>query len=304
MGRRRGGGKTGGHPNQEAAMPDAPFPRRRFLAGLATLPAWAHARPAGPMPAVLLAQEAPADVDPTGYLVSEKFDGVRALWDGRQLRFRSGLPLAAPAWFTQRLPAVALDGELWMGRGTFEALSGAVRRSQPADAEWRAIRYMVFEQPGGAGRFADRVARLEGIVGDAGFAPLQCVAQTAVPDRAALQRRLAEVLSAGGEGLVLHRADAPWLTGRSAVLLKLKPRHDAEAVVLMHLPGKGRHEGRLGALRVRDDDGRVFDLGTGFTDAQREEPPAIGSVVTYTHRGRTEAGLPRFASFLRERAPQ
>lgn len=276
--------------------------RRLFLAHLVALPAWGQAKQGTAAPALPLAQEAPEDIDPTGWLVSEKLDGVRAYWDGRSLRFRSGLPVAAPAWFTQRLPATPLDGELWLGRGRFEALSGAVRRAVPDDAEWRALRYVVFEQPGGAGTFAERAGRLRAIVHEAGFAQLQAAEQLTLPDRASLARQLAEVLAAGGEGLVLHRADAPWVTGRSPLLLKLKPRHDAEAVVLAHEPGRGRHAGRLGALRVRGEDGTVFRIGTGFSDAQRDAPPAIGSVVTYTHRGHTEAGVPRFASFLRVRA--
>ena len=81
--------------------------RRAFLSALAAIPTWAAARPQGAPPRLLLAQDAPADVDPTGYLVSEKYDGVRACWDGSTLRFRSGAPVAAPAWFTARLPATA-----------------------------------------------------------------------------------------------------------------------------------------------------------------------------------------------------
>jgi len=279
-------------------MPHTLLRRRLLLAGLLAAPFAAGARPALPL---LLAQEAPPDIDPAGFLASEKLDGVRAFWDGQRLRFRSGLPVAAPAWFTERLPPVALDGELWMGRGRFEALSGAVRRSRPEDAEWRALRYMVFELPGGAGTFADRTRRLAAGVRGIGWPQLQAIEQEELPDRAALQRRLAEVLRQGGEGLMLHRADAPYLTGRSPVLLKLKPLHDAEALVLAHLPGRGKHAGRLGALRVRSESGLVFDIGTGFSDAERAAPPPPGSVVTYTFRGTTEAGVPRFASFLRQR---
>ncbi len=276
-----------------------PLSRRRLLcaAACAALP-W---RATAAAPGLLLAQESGPDPDPAGWLVSEKFDGVRALWDGRALRFRSGLPVAAPAWFLERLPATPLDGELWLGRGRFEALSGAVRRAAPDSGEWRALRYLVFEQPGGAGTFAERAQRLADIARDSAFPLLQAVRQETLADRAALQRRLAAVLAGGGEGLVLHRADAPYVTGRSAVLLKLKPRHDAEAVVIGHEPGRGRHAGRLGALRVRGADGTVFRIGTGFSDAQRDAPPPPGSVVTYLHRGHTEAGVPRFASFLRVR---
>jgi DNA ligase 1 len=121
--------------------------RRQFLAALASLPVAARARPGNGAPALVLAHEAPPDVDPSGFLVSEKLDGVRAFWDGRRFLFRSGVPIPAPAWFIERLPPVALDGELWLGRGRFEALSGAVRRQSPDDAAWRALRYMVFELP-------------------------------------------------------------------------------------------------------------------------------------------------------------
>jgi DNA ligase-1 len=108
----------------------------------------------------------------------------------------------------------------------------------------------------------------------------------------------------GGEGLMLHRADAPYITGRSDVLMKFKLWHDAEATVIAHLPGKGRHAGRLGALRVRAPDGREFSLGTGFSDAQRRDPPALGTVVSYRYRELTAKGMPRFASFWRVRAAE
>jgi DNA ligase-1 len=217
------------------------------------------------------------------------------------LRFRSGLPIAVPAWFTARLPALALDGELWLGRRRFEALSGAVRRQQPDDAEWRQIRYMVFELPGAPGGFAQRAARIEALVRATAWPQLVAVAQKMVADRAGLQANLKAVVDGGGEGLVLHRADALYATGRHAALLKLKPLHDAEAVVVAHLPGRGKHAGRMGALRVRTTEGMEFQIGTGFSDAQREQPPRIGTTVTYTHRGITAGEVPRFASFLRVR---
>lgn len=98
---------------------------------------------------------------------------------------------------------------------------------------------------------------------------------------------------------MLHRADAPYVTGRRPELLKLKPWQDDEAMVIAHVPGQGRHAGRLGALRVRDPQGREFSLGSGLTDAERESPPAPGTVVTYRFRGRTARGLPRFATYWR-----
>ena len=255
---------------------------------------------AGP-PEVLLANVYREGIDVTQYLVSEKLDGVRAIWDGKQLRFRSGNLIHAPGWFLDALPAQPLDGELWLGRGQFERLSGIVRREVPVDDEWRQVRFMIFELPGGAGSFRERVRRIESLVVQARVPWLAVVSQEPVSDRANLQAKLDAVLKAGGEGLMLHLADAPYESGRSDTLLKLKPWLDAEAVVVGHLPGKAKYAGQLGALRLRLADGRQFSLGTGFTDAQRRDPPPIGSTVTYRYRELTANGLPRFASFLRVR---
>lgn len=250
------------------------------------------------MPLLLARDWVPGD-DPAGWLVSEKLDGVRALWDGQRLRFRSGRTIAAPAGFLARLPPVALDGELWLGRGRFDELSGRVRR-QAADAhDWQDLRFMVFELPGAAGHFAERARQLQAITRGLGWPALQAVPQYPVADAAALAQRLADVVGTGGEGLMLHWAQAPVIDGRSAWLRKFKPLSDAEAVVVGHLPGQGALAGQLGALQVRDAQGRRFDIGTGFDAATRRQPPVIGQRITYTHRGLTGQGLPRFASYLR-----
>ncbi|MBG6078523.1 DNA ligase-1 [Rubrivivax gelatinosus] len=274
--------------------------RRDFwAAALACCSLPGRAAEAGSPPAVMLAREARLGVDPAGFLVSEKLDGVRALWDGRRLRFRSGRDVVAPPGFVARLPPVALDGELWLGRGAFEAVSGLVRRESPDDGRWRALRYCVFDLPGAPGPFAERARRLADLA--RGTTAFVAVEQRRVASAGALNVWLDEVVTGGGEGLVLHRADALWQPGRSDALLKLKPQQDAEAVVVGHVGGQGRLEGRMGALRVRADDGTEFLLGTGFSDAERAAPPPVGTVVSYRYRGRTAAGVPRFASFLRVR---
>ena len=279
--------------------------RRRALlavAGLWPVAPWAAARTAAAdpgAPAIELLSLAPSDIDPGGYLVSEKFDGVRAIWDGRGLRFRSGRAMAAPGWFTEGWPDTALDGELWGGRGRFDVTSASVRRSTPDDAQWRALRLMVFDLPGAAGSFAQRAQRIEMLVRASASSALVAVDQQVMADRAALQQRLDSVVGGGGEGLVLHRADAPWVAGRSTAVLKLKPLHDAEAQVLACEAGRGRLAGLMGALRVRSVSGIEFLIGTGFSDEQRRHPPAVGSWITYTHRGHTPSGVPRFARYWR-----
>ena len=258
-----------------------------------------HAVFSADAPAILLAGVYRNQTDVAQYLVSEKLDGVRAVWDGHRLRFRSGREIHAPRWFVEALPKQALDGELWLGRGRFEQLSGIVRRETPDEAEWRQVQYMIFESPGAEGTFSQRADLIRQIVKQANLPYLQAIEQFSVVDRDSLQKRFKEVIAAGGEGLALHRASARYESGRSETLLKMKPADDAEAVVIAHLPGKGKYQGALGALRVRTADGREFSLGSGFSDAQRRHPPALGTTVTYRYRDLTRSGLPRFATFLR-----
>jgi DNA ligase-1 len=252
-------------------------------------------------PPLLLANELGPNVDPAKYLISEKYDGVRAIWDGKMLRFRSGRTVNAPSWFVGKLPAQALDGELWLARGRFEALSGIVRKAEPQDDEWRQIKYMIFELPDASGTFAQRAEHIRKIVTQTKWPQLVAVEQFRVAHRGALKRKLDEVVRGGGEGLMLHLADAAYRTGRSDALLKLKPLQDTEAVVIEHVAGKGKYQGMLGALRVQAPDGQKFLIGTGFTDQTRKNPPPLRTTITYTYRGLTNTGLPRFPSYLRVR---
>ena len=252
-------------------------------------------------PALSLAQTYHDGIDVAAYWVSEKLDGVRARWDGRVLLSRSGNRFNAPPWFTAGFPATPLDGELWLGRGSFERLSGLVRRKVPDHEAWREVRFMVFDLPLHAADFNGRLQRLRAIFATLDSPTIGLVEQRRLESREALMALLNEVVEQGGEGLMLRKADAPYRAGRNADLLKLKRHEDAEAKVVAHLPGKGKFANMLGALLVEMPDGRRFRLGTGFTDAQRRRPPPLGATVTYKHYGKTNTGLPRFASFLRVR---
>jgi DNA ligase-1 len=252
-------------------------------------------------PAMLLAEIYTSNVDITQYWVSEKFDGVRAQWDGRTLRFRGGGLVPAPAWFTANFPGVPLDGELWIGRNQFDALSGTVRKIEPVDAEWQQVHYLVFELPGAAGDFSERIRQMQTIIELAAVPWLEAVAQTRVVDRDELKKQLDTVIRQHGEGLMLHRADAPYLTGRSDALLKLKPWLDAEAAVVGYVPGKGKYQGMTGALQMEMPDGKRFRIGSGLSDALRRNPPPIGTRITYRYQHLTKSGVPRFPRYLRIR---
>ena len=259
-----------------------------------------------PLPAaeslpLLLAETEQGQADVALYLVSEKLDGVRAFWDGQALRTRNGHTIQVPSWFVARFPAQPLDGELWMGRGEFERLSGIVRRQTPDDSQWQQVRYLVFELPQSPGTFRQRALALRELTARLALPWLQAVEQWEFGSREALDKKLEQIVRAGGEGLMLHRADAAYVTGRSDVLLKLKVWHDAEATVIGHQPGRGKYAGMLGALRVRTAGGVEFMLGTGLSDADRRQPPPVGTLITFRYRELTARGLPRFASYHRPR---
>jgi DNA ligase-1 len=247
-------------------------------------------------PPVLLAERWDSAQDPTGWWLSEKLDGVRAYWDGEGFLSRQGNRYLCPDWFCQGLPSTPLDGELWVGRKKFQRTVSIVRRADRSE-HWREVRYLVFDAPGDAeASFEDRLARAA--------AELEGVAHAALHPHTLcegvehLQAELARVEQLGGEGLMLRKPRSRYVAGRSATLLKVKNFHDAEARVLEHLPGAGRHKGRCGALRVELEDGTLFSVGTGLSDAERDDPPAVGSVITFRYQELTDDGVPRFPSYV------
>ena len=275
--------------------------RRSCLALLALAAFPALPALAADAPALLLAQVYRPGLPLQDYWVSEKYDGVRGFWDGRTLRTRGGETVQAPAWFTAGWPEVPMDGELWAGRGRFSHAQSTTRQQQPGDVAWRQMRFMVFDLPGDKGTFDQRLPALNTLVEELRQPWVQAVPQQRVANDAALQALLHRTVRAGGEGLMLHRGASMYRAGRSDDLIKVKTHEDTEARVVAHLPGKGRHAGRMGALLVEMPSGQRFRLGAGFSDADRERPPPVGSWVTYRFRGTHDGGLPRFASFVRER---
>jgi len=248
-------------------------------------------------PDVMLAKVYRQHEDVAQFWVSEKLDGVRARWDGRQLISRGGNVFIAPDWFVRNFPDRPLDGELWMGRGGYEDVVSIVRKQQPHDG-WKAIKFMVFDLPAHGGTFSERVEAMRQL---ASTPYLDVIEQFRMDSNKALMDKLDDIAGQGGEGLMLHRQTALYHSGRSDDLLKLKPFEDAEATVIGYKPGKGKNTGLMGAIKVRMDNGKEFYIGSGFTQQQRKDPPLIGSLVTYRYQGFTQAGIPRFAVFVRQR---
>ena len=238
------------------------------------------------------------------YWASEKYDGVRALWDGRQLISRGGKTFAAPKWFVAGLPQAELDGELWLGRGRFEETSGIVRR-QKAHEGWRDIRYVVFDLPKHGGTFRHRYAKLRAHFAESKNAYWRVAEQRQITSADALENYFAEVVGGGGEGVMLRRIESKHRAGRSDDLLKYKPFMDAEAIVIGYNPGKGKYTGMTGSLRVQMlGSDKTFSVGSGLSDNERQNPPPMGATITYKHQGLTKYGIPRFPVFLRIRADE
>lgn len=252
-------------------------------------------------PAVELADTYPGELDLSKYWVSEKYDGVRGYWTGKRLLTRGGTVIHAPSWFTKGWPDQPMDGELWLDYGEFATASGIVRRDHASDAAWHKISYRVFDLPDHGGDFNARVPAIRQVVSGIDQPWVVAIRQFHVKTSDQLQAALKRVREHGGEGLILHRGDAPYRSGRRVGLYKLKPYQDAEARVVAMNPGHGRLKGMMGSLEVVTPGGRRFAIGSGFTDEQRADPPPVGSWITYRFTGRTSTGLPRFARFLHRR---
>ncbi len=230
--------------------------------------------------------------------MSEKLDGVRGYWTGDKLISRQGNPFHAPEWFTRDFPSTPLDGELWTGREQFQELVSIVRRKS-ADTDWEKVRYVIFDAPQIEGDFEKRLdfARRWFLEHPNLFAKI--LEHQICESEEHLRKKLTEIESLGGEGVMLRKPGSPYTVGRSHDLLKVKTYEDAEATVIRHLTGAGKNSSRLGSILVKLPNGIQFAIGTGFSDKERENPPPIGSVVTFKYYGFYKSGIPKFASFLR-----
>ena len=282
------------------SIPISP-PMHNHLIGLRSLCAWlvyllvftstAQAE------ALLLAQEY-LQQDVRGWAMSEKLDGVRAFWNGKQLLSRNGYAFTPSPGFTRDFPPFALDGELYSSREQFERISAAVRSSK---GDWSTLKLHVFDVPHAQGNLYQRLAVLQEWLKAHPQANIVCIAQHEVRNFAQVQAFLRQIEAGGGEGVMLRDPNAAYAAGRSNQLLKLKSHQDAECTVTAHHAGKGKYTGKLGAFTCRNEYGE-FRIGSGLSDADRGNPPPVGTVITYRYRGFTAKSLPRFPTYVRVRS--
>ncbi len=235
------------------------------------------------------------------YWVSEKLDGMRGYWTGTTLLSRQGNKINVPPWFTTNWPNIAMDGELWIGRGKFQATISCIKRKTIDHSCWHDITFMLFDLPKNTARFTQRINAMEKLVKRHHSPYLNIITQFKVTTIKALDEKLIDIVNSDGEGLMLHHQNSNYTQGRNRRLMKLKHFQDAEAVVIEHIAGQGKYQGMLGAVVVKTPENINFKIGSGFTDRQRCNPPPVGSIITYKYTGKTLRGVPRFASFLRIR---
>ncbi len=235
--------------------------------------------------------------DLTGWWLSEKLDGVRAYWDGKQFLSRGHNIYYAPDWFRATLPDHPLDGELWIGRKQFQAASD-IARSQGMPERWKSLRYLVFDAPDAKGPFEERMKFLTESLPSWKSPVATLVEQTRCQSNAHLEAELERILKLGGEGLMVRKPGSHYERTRSSTILKVKKFLDMEVIVEDYEPGDGRHKGRVGALWVKLSTGVKCKVGTGLKDKDRDNPPARGSVITVKYQELTEDGALRFPVFV------
>ena len=256
-----------------------------------------------------------------GWLASEKLDGVRAYWDGRNLRSRNGKILAAPEGWSAHFPPFALDGELYTARGEFEKIQSIVMDKTPSATAWSEIKFYVFDVPEASGGLLERLSELEKFIAKNPQAGqnLKIIKQVKVKDNSEFEAFAEAVIAKGGEGAVVREPNAPYERKRSKNALKYKKFKDAECEVISINKGSGKYAGLMGSVTCKslgaagsnpdeqNDEllqpasGVKFKIGSGFSDEERANPPKIGSIITYKYQNLTAKGLPRFPVFLRVR---
>ncbi|GAD89554.1 hypothetical protein VHA01S_021_00480 [Vibrio halioticoli NBRC 102217] len=238
------------------------------------------------------------------HLVSEKLDGIRALWNGKELITRNGSSINAPGSFISQMPPFAVEGELWAGRGNFALVQQTVLDAKADEKAWSKISFVLFDRQDVLTSYAKRHDSLLQWKFNDAQTHAQVIVAEQRPFRSyqSLGEALQKVVKLGGEGLMVRNKHSVYIAGRSEALYKIKLHQDAEARVIGYKQGKGKYQHLVGALHVESPQGVRFYIGSGLTDAHRRNPPKVGTNITYRYNDKTAKGVPKFARFMRERS--
>lgn len=254
------------------------------------------------------------DQNVSGWLASEKLDGVRAYWDGENLLSRQGKKLNAPLSFTKNFPKFALDGELYAKELKFEEIQASVMDKLPDEKAWSRLKFHIFDVPEASGGLLTRLEILAKFLKNEPNQNLIIIKQIKMRDNAQFLKFAEEIIAKGGEGAVVREPNAPYERKRSKNALKFKKFKDAECEVIAVNKGSGKYANFAGSLTCKalgskgdkekagePKEGTIFKIGSGLSDKNRQDPPKIGSIITYKFQNLTTNGKPRFPIFLRVR---
>lgn len=236
--------------------------------------------------------------DVSGWVMSEKLDGIRGYWDGKQLFTRQNKVIQPPHYFIRDFPPFAIDGELFTERNQFEKISSIVRSKK--DKGWEKMKLYVFDVPNAQGNLFERLAVLQDYLDKHPTPYIKIIEQIPIKTKQQVKNFLQQIEKQQGEGVVLRNPHATYERKRSTQILKLKTALDEECTVIAHHQGKGQFENMLGSISCQNHRG-IFKIGSGFNLIERRNPPPIGSIITYKYRGLTKNGLPRFATYWRSK---
>ena len=231
------------------------------------------------------------------WIMSEKLDGIRAIWTGKELLTKNGNKIFAPDFFTKDFPPFILDGELWTQRDDFENIQSIVL-SQNSSKFWENISYNIFEVPNQVGNFYSRLKILEDFLKNNPNKFIKIIPQIKIQNKEHINKFLDEVLKNEGEGVILRNPFLDYEKGLSQNILKVKTFFDDEGEVISYNYNKNK---LFKSLNLKLKDGTIFKLGGGFSNENRKNPPKIGSFVTFKYYSLTKNNKPKFASFLRVR---
>ncbi len=230
-----------------------------------------------------------------GWVMSEKLDGIRAYWNGKELLTRQGKKIFAPSSFLKNFPKFELDGELYTKRSDFENVQNIVMDKKPSK-DWKEITYNIFEVPNEKGDFLQRLKKAKKWFEKKPNSQVKIIKQIKIKEKEDLNKFLEEIIIKKGEGLIIKDPKQNYHTGRSPHILKVKKASDMEGkVVGINISEK---TGILKSLVIELENGVIFNLGIGFSKKERENPLKIGEIITFKYYGFTKKGIPKFASFL------
>ena len=232
----------------------------------------------------------------TGWVMSEKLDGIRAFWNGKNLISRGGKIIHAPSWFTKDYPPFSIDGELWTKRADFENISSIVRDKIPSK-DWSEITHNIFEVPNAKGNLKQRLEKVKPYTSNI----IKLIPQIKIKSKKHLKEFLDNIEKKNGEGVVVRDPSTLYIAKRTSKALKVKTFKDSECEVIGYTKGKGKYEGLVGALKCKLANGIEFKIGSGLNVKERKYPPNIGDIITFRYKEFTKYNKPRFPVYLRIR---